>query len=313
MHHLARRHAAVVDARVGLLEDDDAAALDPRVVGVDRGGREVGEAHVGDEPGALLHLEQRLPALRPLGDADLAAEQAGLDADVGQRLGQAEGAAPDLAVSRPAGAARSGSCSGRAAPACPVRGWARGRGCRPGCRWRRRRRPRTSSRATRDSARFFGPSMKPPCCGIHEAGGDAGLVEGLEQLGLLRRSIRGCCARRCATRRATSPRATRARTGRSIWRSYRSWKRHMIWRTSSPGRVLRVSRGLGAAVVSMEAGSVDAAGAGGGELFASEADQKPSVAWRSPEGDILARLRRRCIRLLEAANGDLIPVFRCRR
>ena len=44
-----------------------------------------------------------------------------------------------------------------------------------------------NSKATSASARFFGPSMKPPCAGVHEDAGDAGFVEGLEQGVLLGR------------------------------------------------------------------------------------------------------------------------------
>ena len=42
--------------------------------------------------------EHGLFAFVPFGDADLAAEHAGLDADIGDGLGEAEGAAPGLAV-----------------------------------------------------------------------------------------------------------------------------------------------------------------------------------------------------------------------
>ena len=90
--------AAVEGAGVGLFEDHHAGALDARIVGFDGGGHEVGEPHVGDEAAALLDLEHGLLALVPLGDAHLAAEHAGLDADVGDGLGEAEGAAPRLAV-----------------------------------------------------------------------------------------------------------------------------------------------------------------------------------------------------------------------
>ena len=49
--------AAIEDAFVGLFEDDDATALDARIVGVDGGGDEVGEGDVGDEAAALVDLE----------------------------------------------------------------------------------------------------------------------------------------------------------------------------------------------------------------------------------------------------------------
>ena len=98
MHHLVRGGAAVEDAGVGIFDDDHAARLDARVGGIDGDGGEVGEAHVGDEPGALVDVEHGFLAFLPLGDLHLAAEQAGLDADVRQRLGEGERAAPDLAV-----------------------------------------------------------------------------------------------------------------------------------------------------------------------------------------------------------------------
>ena len=186
--HLARRHAAVIDAGVGFLEDHDAAAFDARIGAVDGGGREVGEAHVGDEAGALVYLEHRLFALRPLRHADLAAEQAGLDADVGQRLGEAEGAAPDLPLlaglrrhaARHVGIAlRLGAAlvDGRERE---VAGEAAGGG------------------AGIDPGQFVGDESEHEVLGaldeaallrIHEAGRDAGLVERLQQAGLLRRPV----------------------------------------------------------------------------------------------------------------------------
>ena len=54
---LARGRAAVEGAGVGFLQNDHAAALDARVVGVDGGGDEIGEAHVGDEAAALVDLQ----------------------------------------------------------------------------------------------------------------------------------------------------------------------------------------------------------------------------------------------------------------
>jgi hypothetical protein len=77
------------------LQHHQATALDARVGGLDRGGHEVREGHVGDEPTALLHLEQRLLVLSPLHDPHLAAQQPRLDADVRNRLGQRECAAQD--------------------------------------------------------------------------------------------------------------------------------------------------------------------------------------------------------------------------
>ena len=81
-------------------------------------------------------------ALRPLGDPHLAAEHAGFDADVGDGLGEAEGAAPGLAVFAGLGRGAAAPCNSRAVRGCRARGWGRGPGIRPGCRWRRRRPPR---------------------------------------------------------------------------------------------------------------------------------------------------------------------------
>ena len=49
--------SAVEGAFVGVFEDDDATALDARVVRVDGGGDEVGEGDVGDEAAALVDLQ----------------------------------------------------------------------------------------------------------------------------------------------------------------------------------------------------------------------------------------------------------------
>ena len=93
-------------AGVGFFEDDHATALDARVVGIDGGGDDVGEAHVGDEAAALVDLQHRFLAVLPLGDAHLAAQHAGFDADKRDRLGEGEGGADLLAVF--AGLGRSG-------------------------------------------------------------------------------------------------------------------------------------------------------------------------------------------------------------
>ncbi len=98
MHQLAGGRAAVEEAWVGLFQNDHAGALDARVVGIDRRGDEVGEAHVGDKAAALVHLQHRLFARLPIRNLDLAAQNTGLDAYVGDRFGQAECAAPWLAV-----------------------------------------------------------------------------------------------------------------------------------------------------------------------------------------------------------------------
>ncbi len=68
---LAGGRAAIEVAGVGLFQDHHAAALDARIVGIHGGGHEVGEAHVGDEAAALFHLQNRLFAVFPLGDATL--------------------------------------------------------------------------------------------------------------------------------------------------------------------------------------------------------------------------------------------------
>ena len=56
------------------------------------------------------------------------------------------------------------------------------------------------------------PGDEAALLGSMKTRGDAGFVEGLQQLGLVAPSTRACCARRAATRRATGPRAT-ARDG----------------------------------------------------------------------------------------------------
>jgi len=60
VHHLLGGRAAVPGAGIAFLEDDHAARLDAWVSGVDRGGHEVGVAHVGDEAAALVDLQERL-------------------------------------------------------------------------------------------------------------------------------------------------------------------------------------------------------------------------------------------------------------
>ena len=122
VHQLFGWGAAVEDALVGLFQNHHATALDARVVGVDRGGDKVGEGDVGDEAAALVHLQHRLLAVFPLGNAHFAAQHAGVDADVGDGLGEREGAAPGLAVF--AGLRRSGrgSCSASTCSGVP-RSW----------------------------------------------------------------------------------------------------------------------------------------------------------------------------------------------
>ena len=69
----------------------------PGVVGIHGGGDDVGEAHVGDEAAALVHLQQRFPAVLPFGHAHLAGQHAGLDAHERNRLGQRKRGADLLA------------------------------------------------------------------------------------------------------------------------------------------------------------------------------------------------------------------------
>ncbi|OQB34491.1 MAG: hypothetical protein BWY06_03453 [Candidatus Latescibacteria bacterium ADurb.Bin168] len=52
------------------------------------------------------------------------------------------------------------------------------------------------------------------------------------------------------------PRATPRVDWTSIWMSKRSLKRHMIWRTSSPGRVFRVSREAGHVFIEKRVGGM---------------------------------------------------------
>ena len=68
--------------------------------------------NVGDEPAALVHLQQGLFAVVPFGHAHLAAQHAGIDADVGDGLGEARRRARACDLRRAAEAQR-GSCSVR--------------------------------------------------------------------------------------------------------------------------------------------------------------------------------------------------------
>ena len=164
---------AVENARIPLFEDHHAGALEARVVGIHRGGDEVCEAHVGDEPAALAHLQNRLAAFRPIHDADPAGQHTGLDADEGNRLGQGE----------------------RAAPGSLTRGWSRqghvviplllgatlmdGRQ-RETAGQRARRRPGVyPGQFVRDQrqSEILGPFEIPAFFRIHVGGGDARVVE----------------------------------------------------------------------------------------------------------------------------------------
>ena len=161
MHEFSRGHAAVVGSRVALLENHDAASLDPRIAAVDGRGREIRESHVGDEAPPLLDLQHGLPAIGPVRNPDAAAQQAGFHAHVRQRLGEAEGPAPDLPVLPGFGGMQrlmyAARCSG------VPRSWM-GESARLPARLQVAAPPSTqaSSIATSARARFFGPSMKPP-------------------------------------------------------------------------------------------------------------------------------------------------------
>ena len=180
---------------VGLFQDDHAGALDARVVRFHGGGHEVGETHVGDEAAALFHLQHGLLALFPFGDPHLAAEHAGFDAHVGDGLGEAEGAAPGLAVfpglgrggerhvtvALLLGAAlvdgREGEAAGQAAGG--------GAGVHPG-QFEGHQRQRQVLRPLDEAA--LGR--------VHEHPGDAGFVEGLEQRLFVRRPLMGVAGAR---------------------------------------------------------------------------------------------------------------------
>src|SRR5208337_3361455 len=94
--HFSGWRAAIEDAGIGLFQNYDATALDPVIPGIDRRGDEIGEADVGDEAAALLHLQDGFLARLPLSDANLAVEHARVHADVRDGLSETEGAAPRL-------------------------------------------------------------------------------------------------------------------------------------------------------------------------------------------------------------------------
>ncbi len=98
MDHFLGGCATIEDAWITLFQNDHAASLDSFIARVDGGGHKVREANVGDEPAALFHLEDGLFPRLPLDDAHLAVEHAGVHADIRNRLGQAESAAPGLAI-----------------------------------------------------------------------------------------------------------------------------------------------------------------------------------------------------------------------
>ncbi len=182
--------AAVEGALVGLFENDDATALDARIVGVDGGGDEVGEGDAGDEAAALVDLQQRLLAVFPLGDAQLAAQHAGVDADVGDGLGEREGAAPGLAVFT--GLRRSGERL--------VAGDLLRRAALVDGREREKSGQAGGGRAAIDPGQLkgreaereiLGPDDEAAFFRLHEGRGDAGAVEGVEHLVLGRGPLVG--------------------------------------------------------------------------------------------------------------------------
>src|SRR5208283_1518309 len=97
VNQLLGRSSAIEGSFVAVLENDNATAFDARIVGVDCGGDEVGKGDVGDEPAAFFHLQPGLFAVFPLCNAYLAAQHAGIDADIGDRLSQGEGSPPGFA------------------------------------------------------------------------------------------------------------------------------------------------------------------------------------------------------------------------
>ena len=98
VNHFLGGRATIEDARITLFQDDHAASLDSVIARVNGGGHKVRESNVGDETTALLHLEDGLFPRLPFDDTDLAVKHAGVYADIGNRLGQAERAAPGLAI-----------------------------------------------------------------------------------------------------------------------------------------------------------------------------------------------------------------------
>ena len=189
-----------------------------------RGGDEVGEGDAGNEPAALVHLQQRFFTLLPFGDADAATHHAGIDADVGNGLGEGEGAAPGLAIFT---GLRRGSESlvvrNLFARAAFVNGGESekageaGSGCsavNPG-----------EFECGQGQREILGPDNESTFFRLHEGGGNAGAIEGLEHLVLRGGPFVGV-AFSAATMRATVPRATVRADWTSIWMSKRSAKRH---------------------------------------------------------------------------------------
>ena len=131
-------------------------------------------------------MQQGFLSLLPRGDADLAAEEAGFDADVGQGFGEAEGSAPD----RAAVARRRGHATAHVIVALFL-----GAAFMDGPQ-RKIAREATGGRAGVDPGEFerhqgknqvFRAFDEAALGGIHEAGRDPRFVECLQQLRLLGR------------------------------------------------------------------------------------------------------------------------------
>ena len=194
-------------------------------------------AHVRDEPPALVHLQDRLLALTPLGDAHRPAR-----------------AAPSRRPRR--GSARSGRRRPAAAAGRPLpQPWPDRPGAARRCRARAigasarccARIPAAapasthdSSNATSASARFFGPATTTPASGSRHAVVMPARSNSARSACFS--TVHSCvCRPPCATSFATGPRATPRAAWISIWRSYRSVNRHITRRASSPGSVRSVS------------------------------------------------------------------------
>ena len=183
VHQFFRGRPRIEDTRIALFEDDHATAADPFVGAIHGRGDEVGEAHVGDESAAFVHLEQWFLTIRPLGDTDLAAEDIGFDADEGQRLGQSESAAPGGAILAGSRRCRLGHVGnalfGRTAfvnrrqSQVSRQAAGRGAGVDPG-----------QFEGDHRQHQVLGSLDEAAFAGIHESRGDAGLIKGLEELSL---------------------------------------------------------------------------------------------------------------------------------
>ncbi len=183
MYQLARRGAAVEDAGIGFLDDHDAGTLDAIVAGVHGGGHEVRKSHVGNEPSALFHAQQRLFTVCPFLNAQLPVQDAGINTHIGNRLRKAERSAQRLAV-----LSRSWrDCERHVAGALFCRTALMNRGQRQASgqaagggsgvnprEFERGQRQRQVLRASQVAALF----------GIHEYCGDARLIERIQQRGL---------------------------------------------------------------------------------------------------------------------------------